>query len=271
MLEPSRTVPATRSTVDSTALYYRERHRIHQARYRKKMLKKSTDLEEDVQKLREHVMWLQIECQLTSARASITYTPWNMAAQYFHVFRYGLKPTRPMSSMTLTQQKLDVNAQRDFLVRIMASDVSDANGTKCGVEALMEEWRLVSICFAGMETELKCLEEGPGDNVIATITTTTTITETTLRYAFPRLVDNPANASLAAKLLGRQLMVRGLVIFEWDNVNDRVVSVQYKADMLPALLGLLGNIEDVSRVFNNDFITPTESTDRLEPSFSRCA
>ncbi|ETP37234.1 hypothetical protein F442_14949 [Phytophthora nicotianae P10297] len=41
----------------------------------------------------------------------------------------------------------------------------------------------------------------------------------------------------------------GSIRFEWDAINGQVTSVSTESDMLTPMLHLLGNLEDVSRVF----------------------
>ncbi|KAG7386673.1 hypothetical protein PHYBOEH_008612 [Phytophthora boehmeriae] len=266
---PTTAVQTFDDTVcDYAERIYRERHRVHQARYRQNMVNKKDALEHDVQKLKEHIIRLEMQRQLISSRSPMKTTPWQMATQYFRLFRFGYHPTKTASA---TQGLCGAKGQRDFIVSVLAPDLSDIYGKKSSVEALLVEWQLVSTCFEDMEMELECLELGDGNSINASCTTTSTITEKSLGIAFPRLLCDPANEFLIGKLLGRQLVVRGVVNFEWDDVNDRVVSVQYKADMLTPLLGLLGNIEDVSCVFNSNFITPECEQKSMETSFSTCA
>ncbi|RLN51499.1 hypothetical protein BBJ29_009829 [Phytophthora kernoviae] len=186
-------------------------------------------------------------------------TPWSMATQYFNVFRYGYNVPMPGPTTIAKRETFDAHVQRDFLLKTMASDVSVSNGTKVGVKAMLEDMSLVAICYEDMETELVRLERGPGDFITATVTTTSTINENTLRYVFPRLFDDSNNAkwpSLNTKLLGRQFVMDGLAHFEWNAENNCVITVRYDADMLTPLLGILGNLVDVSRAFHDTVIDP---------------
>ncbi|KAG6948068.1 hypothetical protein JG687_00015718 [Phytophthora cactorum] len=61
---------------------------------------------------------------------------------------------------------------------------------------------------------------------------------------------------LVLKLLDQRLVVSGSVRFDRDNLNNRVVRISSQIDLVSALLQLLGNVEDVSFVFNGARITP---------------
>ncbi|KAG3224731.1 hypothetical protein JG687_00008512 [Phytophthora cactorum] len=50
--------------------------------------------------------------------------------------------------------------------------------------------------------------------------------------------------------------MHGSVLFEWDPDIDRVVRMQSQSDMLTRMLSLLGNVVDVSRVFEGALLTP---------------
>lgn len=50
--------------------------------------------------------------------------------------------------------------------------------------------------------------------------------------------------------------MHGSTRFEWDGVYGDVTHVVAQSDMLTPLLHLLGNLEDVSRVFEGALISP---------------
>ncbi|ETL81708.1 hypothetical protein L917_18017 [Phytophthora nicotianae] len=57
-------------------------------------------------------------------------------------------------------------------------------------------------------------------------------------------------------MLGKKLVMRGSVLFGWDNTTDKIVSFHSQADMITPMLNLLGNLKDVSCVFSKARITP---------------
>lgn len=81
----------------------------------------------------------------------------------------------------LHPQHLQVH--RSFLVATMAPDVVTSSGR--GVEALLEDYRRMSLYFPDFDVQLVNLENGLGDTFIATTKVKATIFESTLRMAFP--------------------------------------------------------------------------------------
>ncbi|ETK86349.1 hypothetical protein F441_14958 [Phytophthora nicotianae CJ01A1] len=97
------------------------------------------------------------------------------------------------------------------------------------------------------------------NSVVAVTTTSITITEETLRHAFPHLIDTGTGSSsfaLVHLLLDERLVLHGSTYFEWDPVYGRVTRVVSQADMITPVLMLLGSLEDVSRVFENALLQP---------------
>ncbi|OWY93162.1 hypothetical protein PHMEG_00037544 [Phytophthora megakarya] len=137
----------------------------------------------------------------------------------------------------------------------MAPGVTD--GTVSGVDGIMETWKSMSLCFPRLVIELTSLENGPSGSIIATTKHSQTISENMLHNAFPRLIHEGGESSqLVNKLLGGQIVIQATVHFEWDSDNSRVSSFVFKADLVTPMLRLLGNLEDVSYVFNNARLTP---------------
>ncbi|ETO77468.1 hypothetical protein F442_07335 [Phytophthora nicotianae P10297] len=61
---------------------------------------------------------------------------------------------------------------------------------------------------------------------------------------------------IAGRLVNQRLVMRGSVHFNWDGTSNRVMGLITQADMVSPLLQLLGNLEDVSRVFRRARINP---------------
>lgn len=76
--------------VDKAALR-RERSRMHQARHKMKQLKKVEDLETSIRQLREEVQQFKLQREVLSVGLMSNTTVWNVAAEYFRMFRYGVR------------------------------------------------------------------------------------------------------------------------------------------------------------------------------------
>ncbi|ETL47664.1 hypothetical protein L916_02604, partial [Phytophthora nicotianae] len=239
----------------------RERNRMHQARHKMKQLKKVEDLETSIRQLREEVQQLKLQREVLSVGVMSNTTVWSVAAEYFRMFRYGVKSlglSTQNCALVATSSPFQADAQRRFLLSTMMASVTSETGY--GVDALMENWSFVTRFHPDIDVQLMSLESKGDGLVMGKTLGRLTITENTLRHAFPHLVsDGGERAQLARKLLGQQLVMRGGVHFEWDSVNGRIARVQHKADLMTPLLQLLGSLEAVSCVFEKALVTP-EST-----------
>ncbi|OWZ21240.1 hypothetical protein PHMEG_0004244 [Phytophthora megakarya] len=242
----------------------RQRNRMHQARHKMKQRRKVDDLEASIQQLREEVQELKLQREVITVGVMSNTTVWNVAAEYFRVFRYGVKPRELMNSnsvMMIQPAALRADAQRSFLLSTMASTVVSETGY--GVDSLMESWCFVSKFHPDIDIELICLENDEDGFMVGKTRGTLTITENTIHHAFPHLIEDGAERErmeLVDKLLGQQLIMRGAIHFEWDTDNKRIARVLHKADLLKPLLSLLGSLEDVSRVFDNALVTPDSTS-----------
>lgn len=229
----------------------RERNRMHQAHYKRRQSNKLTGLENSVDALKKEIQEMTLQRQVISAGVRANYTRWAVAAEYFRLFRNGITGI----PSTLNSIPVESSVQRKFLETTMAPDVVNSGG--CGVDALLRIWKLLSLCHPDIDIRLVRLDDGPAGSLIATTRGTHTITEATLRFAFPHLMDgNEGNAWLASRLLGQKLVTNGTSRIMWDTEAKRAVSTQYSADMLTPMLQLLGNLEDVSKVFANARLNP---------------
>ncbi|KAG7394318.1 hypothetical protein PHYBOEH_005363 [Phytophthora boehmeriae] len=232
----------------------RERNRMHQARHKMKQKKKLVDLEESIQQLREEIQGLQVQRQLVASGIPVNKTVWSVAAEYFRLFRHGVRAPAPGMVALGTPCPPAASAQRTFLLTTMASDV--AYGTVCGIEALLENWRLMTLYHEDIDVQLLRLDDGAHGTLIATSKGKIVITEQTLRYAFPNLLNDGKWSPLALKLLGQELTVIGTTCFYWNNQKGCVVNLEAKVDMMTPMLKLLGNLENISHVFDNALLTP---------------
>ncbi|KAG2786423.1 hypothetical protein Pcac1_g4166 [Phytophthora cactorum] len=228
---------------------HRERCRINQARYRQRQMLVETEIEDAIAKLRTEIEDLQMKCK-GSVRLQTTPTSWALASEYFRQFNYYLSSPGTLYKMAST-----------FLHEIMAPDVTD--GSLFGVDAQLENWRLLALYFGDVRVDLKGLRTPTTDTLIAGTVTRATITNNTLRRAFPQLNSDGVGGTkggvwspLAAKMMGNRLVIHGSVVFGWDCATDKVVSHYSQADILSPMLNLLGSLRDVSCAFIKARVTP---------------
>uniref|UniRef100_H3GN23 BZIP domain-containing protein n=1 Tax=Phytophthora ramorum TaxID=164328 RepID=H3GN23_PHYRM len=237
------------AAIVTEALKKRVRRRERQANYRQRQLKTENDIQDEIVTLHAEIKELELRGQ-DPFHLPTTPTSWVLAAEYFRHLRHFL--STPTSLQTTTT---------DFLRGMLAPDVVGASSF--GVAAQIENWKLFALYFTDADLELKGMSSPTPDTLVASTSTTVTITSSTLRYAFPHLnSDGNGGAQggvwspLAARMLEQKLLVRGWFTFGWDDSSDRVVRLQTRADMLSPMLKLLGSLEDVSCAFENAMITP---------------
>ncbi|OWZ13633.1 hypothetical protein PHMEG_00013008 [Phytophthora megakarya] len=142
-----------------------------------------------------------------------------------------------------------------------------------GAESEMEKWRQISLCFDDIRVDLERLEMPDANVVVASTTMRVSISATTFRYAFPHLhcceeigVEGGKWSRVALKLLGKCIVVRGSSRFYWDNTSNRIGSVDIEGDLLTPMLSVLGNLEDVSCLFDRALLTPDFRLSTLTPT-----
>ncbi|KAK1930269.1 bZIP transcription factor 1 [Phytophthora citrophthora] len=254
----------------------RERCRINQARYRKRQRKLAEDLDSSILQLKEEVQGLETKHQAMLRRAPTTENVWNVAAEYFRLFGHGYETpvSTPKQCLTspfaTTDSKFDTtplqqsNPQLEFLCGSMASDVT--GGVQCGPDALLENWRLLSLCYDDVNVKLKRLEQdGASGTLVGKTVLSVTITQKTLENVFPHLISD--ESPLASKLLNQRLALRGSVHFDWDKASGRVVRLYSTADMMTPMLELLGSLEDVATVFNGALVGLDDQKTNMASSF----
>ncbi|ETN13843.1 hypothetical protein PPTG_08540 [Phytophthora nicotianae INRA-310] len=197
----------------------------------------------NIRNLREEIDTL--EQQRQHLRTSRALEPpndvWRAAAEYCRLIRHGLHLT---------------SNQLGFMRDMMSPNV--VFNAAYGPEAIMQHWFFMN-WFGEVDVELKGWELTDGNSLVAITTTSVTITKHTLRNVFPHLrtIDNSdRNGKLAEQLLLQRLVMRGSTRFEWDDSTCRVTRVIAQSDMMTPILHLLGNLEDVSRVFEQALISP---------------
>ncbi|EGZ08604.1 hypothetical protein PHYSODRAFT_525320, partial [Phytophthora sojae] len=171
---------------------------------------------------------------------------WIVAAEYFRIFRHGFRAPTGTSVLDL-----------DFFNAAIASDVNFGTGT--GLDALVNHWSTLTQFFPDIRLERKNLKPISGDSVLATTTTSFTISDAAFGNAFPHLSNGNKRgccSRIAANMLRQKLVLHGSVRFHWDQSAHCVAGVHSQADLLTPLLELLRNLEDVALVFAYAYVTP---------------
>ncbi|ETM99966.1 hypothetical protein PPTG_18544 [Phytophthora nicotianae INRA-310] len=235
----------------------KQQHRGYMQRYRTKIKDRATTLESDIRRLQERIQRLQEQYQTTSIGVSICITVWHVVAEYFRLFRCGLKKSTGEPWTTVEERSsCMLRAQRDFMYAFMAPDVASNNGT--GVETLLDSYRLLAFYLPDFETRIVRMEIVE-DMILVTTTVQITLTANTLQRAFPHLAPGAEQHEwllVAKKLLGKQIVMRGSTRFMWDSTTKHVALLQSSADLLSSILRLLGDIQSVCSAFGESRITP---------------
>ncbi|KAK1930300.1 bZIP transcription factor 1 [Phytophthora citrophthora] len=260
---PSETKPKRKKRVRLKTERRREQCRNNQARYRDRQRGFVRELEERVRDLHEEIQ------DLTKERHTLCYgiqtknNLWNIVVEYFRLFRYGfLTPIFGPESVDMENLK----DQEYFLRAAMAEDV--ALGELSGVDDLIDQWQRYSSYFGKLYLHLNKMEQQPQGAMKADATLSFTITEATLRFVFPHLLDgetvhedeqdagSAAYVPPRAPLVGQRLHCPCSVRFSWDDAVGRVTQLEATVDLLSPLLRELGDLELVSFVLEKALITP---------------
>ncbi|OWZ12644.1 hypothetical protein PHMEG_00014157 [Phytophthora megakarya] len=178
-------------------------------------------------------------------------TPWNVVAEYFRLFRYALTAYIPIAERSNTFVSLDMYESRmhhDFLKTALAPDVIVDNDK--GVDVLLKCWRFISISQPNYDVQIVHLENGPGGVVAAKTKVRIVMCDNMLHFTFPHLAKSGRGRYLAAQLRNQRFEIAGSTIFGWDSENRCMTSLYNKSDPLTPISRFLGNIEDLSFVFD---------------------
>uniref|UniRef100_H3GCW1 BZIP domain-containing protein n=1 Tax=Phytophthora ramorum TaxID=164328 RepID=H3GCW1_PHYRM len=116
-------------------------------------------------------------------------------------------------------------------------------------------WSIVAECFGDPVLKLQRIESVAPSVMTARAKLSMTITEFTLRHAFPHL-EKPicgrngedGRGLLYERMLGKRLDFNFSLNFLFDEDSDRVVRLETSIDLTTPLLRLLGNLRDVANV-----------------------
>ncbi|KAG3180044.1 hypothetical protein PC128_g15721 [Phytophthora cactorum] len=245
----------------------REQCRINQARYRSRQRAREKFVISSIRQLKVDIRDLETRRQTIASRSRFPKSIWSVAIEYFRLFQHGyiappLVPSADHQPSVMAEERPHKpHAQIDFLRDIMVHDVTD--GIIHGVEALLENWKLLSLYHDDVFVQLQRLDYVTEDSLQATTTVGLTITENTLQHLYLHLLVSPIRdhkeeqvSPLAAKLLNQRIVVRGTVRFDWDEASCCMTRLETKLDLLSPFLELLGSLEDTARVFDTALLTP---------------
>ncbi|OWZ19963.1 hypothetical protein PHMEG_0005696 [Phytophthora megakarya] len=243
----------TKSTMEEFLLRHRtnlrKQRRDIQRRYRKKQENRLITLGKETKQLRAEIESLKGQKHAIELSIPTKDTVWNVVVEYFRVFRHGLPSIDPTSTYDT-----ESSVQMDFIKSSMTENIMF--NWQRGVDALLQSWSKVTLWFQDVEVTLTGIKKCGLRSVDATTETSVTITEKTLRYAFPHLCKGKMSP-IVLKLLNQRIIMPGETRFEWDIAFGRVIAVTAQSDMLMSILTLLGNLEDVSRVFERSLVSPS--------------
>ncbi|KAF4032173.1 hypothetical protein GN244_ATG15942 [Phytophthora infestans] len=212
----------------------RDRRAIIQQRHIKIKQKMVESLVESIPKLQNEVERLQMQ-RLKMREMAPRENFWFVALEYFRVFQHGFP------DLDISQAHIS-----NFMSVSMSPDLN--TGTCSGIEALKQNWKLFTHVFPDGRLQLESLEKLTDECLIATTNT-----------CKGRCDKEERKLGIIAKLKDQPIVMRGSVRFDWDKTSKRIIGLFSQTDMLTSMLDLLGNLEDVSHVFNGARVTPDGS------------
>ncbi|GMF18673.1 unnamed protein product [Phytophthora fragariaefolia] len=162
--------------------------RVNQARYRDRKRAAEEQLGNDVTKLRQEVNSLKRIYRDLSSRERNSHSPWGIVVEVFHLLESSFRSPWCITSTREMMSHPQTGVTMAVLKRAFVHDA--AMGDLCGVEALMEQLRLYSQCFGGSRLRLKRIESVSADVMAARAELGVTVTEVTLKHAFPHFLSN---------------------------------------------------------------------------------
>ncbi|KAG1705885.1 hypothetical protein DVH05_002449 [Phytophthora capsici] len=146
-----------------------------------------------------------------------------------------------------------------------APDISA--GTVQSVATIVRNWVVFTRFFQDIDMQLQQLKKVEDCSLLATATITISLSRHALGNLFPNVFYGGVVRGIqgtesrvfriAKKLIDQRLVLSGSVRFDWNHSSHRVERIDSEFDMMTPLLQLVGNVEDVSFVFNGGLITPS--------------
>ncbi|KAH7470565.1 bZIP transcription factor 1 [Phytophthora ramorum] len=242
-----------RKRVDAGKSRRREQCRANQARYRDKQRNAQLQLEKSVELLHAELDTLKRRYRDLSSRERSNQSPWSIVAEVFRLLESSFRfPWRTANAQEMSHHQ----NTRQILAVLERSFAHDAAmGELSGANALMKQVRCYSQCFGDPVLKLQRIESVAPSVMTARAKLSMTITEFTLRHAFPHL-EKPicgrngedGRGLLYERMLGKRLDFNFSLNFLFDEDSDRVVRLETSIDLTTPLLRLLGNLRDVANV-----------------------
>ncbi|KAI9990963.1 hypothetical protein PInf_018581 [Phytophthora infestans] len=241
-----------RKREDANKSRRREQCRANQARYRDKQRNAQLQLERSVEQLHKELDTLKRRYRDLASRERSNQSPWSIVAEVFRLLETSFRSpwrvasTREMRNHSETRQILAI------LERAFAHDA--AMGELRGVDALMEQLLLFSQYFGQPHLKLQRIESVAPGVMAARAKLSVTVTELTLRHAFPHL-EEPAGGEgrvlLFQRLLGQRLECDCSLSILFDEDSERVARLEVSIDLATPLYEVLGSLKDVSNVLEH--------------------
>ncbi|KAG2809207.1 hypothetical protein PC129_g22662 [Phytophthora cactorum] len=242
------------SSYCNTALR-RQQCRTNQARYRDRQRNAQMQLEKRVEQLQQEVGSLKRKYRYLASRERSNQSPWSIVAEVFRLLETSFHSPWRVAS---TQEMKNHAETRQILAILERSFAHDAAmGELRGVKALVEQLLLFSQYFGTPHLKLQRIESVAPGVMAARAKLSMTVTELTLRHAFPHL-EEPASEDrgdgrglLYQRLLGQRVECNCSLAFLFDEDSDRVVRLETSIDLTTPFLELLGSLKDVSKVLEH--------------------
>ncbi|OWY95066.1 Bzip transcription factor [Phytophthora megakarya] len=234
-----------------------EQCRANQTRYRKKQKEYLLQLENNAENLRRELDDLRSRRQDIEAQAINEQSPWNVVADVFRLLDVSFRSPWCISNKEDANNRAKVKGVLAMIKNGFAQDVS--MGDLTGVGALLDQVQRYSRFFGEPRIRLKKMEQEVPGVLLATSNLRLTITEYTLRCVFPYLETvsrskYDTRPSVGARLIGQQLHCSCSMRFYFGDETGRVVKVDTSIDWITPLVQALGNLEEVSQVFDSALI-----------------
>ncbi|KAG2785732.1 hypothetical protein PC129_g13407 [Phytophthora cactorum] len=240
---------------DANKLRRREQCRANQARYRDKQKNAQLQLEQRVEQLHKELDTLKRRYRDLNSRERSNQSPWSTVVEVFRLLETSFRSPWRVAS---TQEMKNHAEMRQILAILERSFAHDAAmGELRGVEALIEQLLLFSQYSGTPLLKLQRIESVAPGVMAARAKLSMTVTELTLRHAFPHL-EKPASDDrgggrglLYQRLLGQRVECNCSLTFLFDEDSDRVVRLETSIDLTTALLELFCSLKDVAKVLEH--------------------
>ncbi|ETP23623.1 hypothetical protein, variant [Phytophthora nicotianae CJ01A1] len=175
----------------------REQCRANQARYRDKQRNAQLQLERSVEQLHKELETLKRRYRDLASRERSNQSPWSVVAEVFRLLETSFRSPWRMSS---TQEMKNHSETRQILAILERSFAHDAAmGELQGVDTLMEQLLLFSQFFGKPHLKLQRIESVAFGVMAARAKLSLTVTEFTLRHAFPHLEETRSRSACGDK------------------------------------------------------------------------